>query len=251
MPHSWKHSRSGWTGLWANWSNWRSPHSLQGVWTSWPLKVKPKLFYCSMTLWLRVWSRSIRLRNGRENTVPYHLFLFFLLLMPTLVLSISCFLLEKAHQIGKLVLKNYVKIRNLWNLLLLFQIRIVWVSESVANILIYTSWWKPLSTNPVLLKILDRQNHIKALALFHNENHSLPPTQPQKCHVDHRTVWVGRDLKDHLVPPPLPRTRTPSTRLGCSKPHPTWLWIIPGRGHSQLLWAISSSASPPHSKLMF
>jgi len=34
-------------------------------------------------------------------------------------------------------------------------------------------------------------------------------------------VWVGRDLIDHLVPVPLPGAGTPSTRPGCSKPHPT------------------------------
>jgi len=32
-------------------------------------------------------------------------------------------------------------------------------------------------------------------------------------------VWVGRDLKDHLVPTPPPWAGTPSTRPGCSKPH--------------------------------
>jgi len=30
-------------------------------------------------------------------------------------------------------------------------------------------------------------------------------------------VWVGRDLKDYLVPAPLPGARIPSTRSGCSK----------------------------------
>ena len=29
--HPWKHSRSGWTGLWAAWSGWRRPCSWQGV----------------------------------------------------------------------------------------------------------------------------------------------------------------------------------------------------------------------------
>ena len=60
-----------------------------------------------------------------------------------------------------------------------------------------------------------------------------------------RMVWVGRDLKDHLVPTPLPWTGTPSTRPGCPKPHPTWPWTLPGRGRPQLLWATCSSASPP------
>ena len=39
MPHPWKHSRSGWMGLWATWSGWRRPWSLQGGWTRWHLKV--------------------------------------------------------------------------------------------------------------------------------------------------------------------------------------------------------------------
>jgi len=34
-------------------------------------------------------------------------------------------------------------------------------------------------------------------------------------------VWVGRDLKDHLVPTPLSWAGAPSTRSGGSKPHPT------------------------------
>ena len=35
-------------------------------------------------------------------------------------------------------------------------------------------------------------------------------------------VWLGRDLKDHLVPTSLPWTGTSSTRLGCSELNPTW-----------------------------
>jgi len=58
-------------------------------------------------------------------------------------------------------------------------------------------------------------------------------------------VWVGRDLKDHLVPTPPPWAGTPSTRPGCSELHPAWPWTLPGRGHPQLLRAIYSSASPP------
>jgi len=33
MPHPWKHSRSGWMGLWATSLSWRCPCSLQGSWT--------------------------------------------------------------------------------------------------------------------------------------------------------------------------------------------------------------------------
>ena len=32
--HPWKHSRSGWMGLWATWSCWRCPYSLQGMWNN-------------------------------------------------------------------------------------------------------------------------------------------------------------------------------------------------------------------------
>ena len=58
-------------------------------------------------------------------------------------------------------------------------------------------------------------------------------------------VRVGRDLKAHLVPTPLPSAGTPSTRPGCSELHPAWPWTLPGRGHPQLLWATCSSVSPP------
>jgi len=39
---------------------------------------------------------------------------------------------------------------------------------------------------------------------------------------NHRMVWVGRDLTDHLVPTSLPWAGTPSTGPDCSKPCPTW-----------------------------
>jgi len=55
-------------------------------------------------------------------------------------------------------------------------------------------------------------------------------------------VSVGRDLIYYLISTAL---QTPSTTTGCSKPHPTWPWTLPGRGHPELLWATSSSASPP------
>lgn len=35
---------------------------------------------------------------------------------------------------------------------------------------------------------------------------------------NHRMVWFRRDLKDQLVPIPLPWAERPSTRLGGSKP---------------------------------
>ena len=50
-------------------------------------------------------------------------------------------------------------------------------------------------------------------------------------------VWAGRDLKDRLVPTPLPWAGTPSTRAGCSEPRPTWPGMFPGMGHLPPLWA--------------
>lgn len=38
MSHPWRHSRSGWTGLWAP-NRAVDVHSLQGDWTRWPLRV--------------------------------------------------------------------------------------------------------------------------------------------------------------------------------------------------------------------
>lgn len=49
---------------------------------------------------------------------------------------------------------------------------------------------------------------------------SLVSNQSQNC----RTVWGGRDFRDHLIPTPLPWGGTPSTKPGCSQPHPTWPW---------------------------
>jgi len=36
MPHPWKHSRSGWMGLWATWSTWRCACPWQGFGPRWP-----------------------------------------------------------------------------------------------------------------------------------------------------------------------------------------------------------------------
>lgn len=38
--------------------------------------------------------------------------------------------------------------------------------------------------------------------------------------------WVGKDLKDHLVPTPPPWVGIPPTRFSCSGPHPTWPWTM-------------------------
>ena len=39
---------------------------------------------------------------------------------------------------------------------------------------------------------------------------------------NHRRGWVGKALKDHQIPAPLPWAGTPSTRPGCPEPHPAW-----------------------------
>lgn len=56
--------------------------------------------------------------------------------------------------------------------------------------------------------------------------------------------WVGRDLKDHLAPTPLPWAGMLFTRPGFSEFHSAWPWTVPGMGHPQLPWAACSSASP-------
>lgn len=42
-----------WACLWAAWSNWRCPSSLQGSWTRWTLKV-PSNLDCLMVLWFQM-----------------------------------------------------------------------------------------------------------------------------------------------------------------------------------------------------
>ena len=79
MPPPWKHSRPGWTGLWATWSSWRCPCSLQGGWTRWPLKVPSNPNY-SMILWFY---NSMVLRfydSSTELLLPFlHLTVFLLI----------------------------------------------------------------------------------------------------------------------------------------------------------------------------
>jgi len=40
-PHPLEHARPGWKALWAAWSNWRCPYSLQGGWARWSLRSLP------------------------------------------------------------------------------------------------------------------------------------------------------------------------------------------------------------------
>jgi len=61
--------------------------------------------------------------------------------------------------------------------------------------------------------------------------------------MNHRMVWVGRDLTDHLVPTPLLWAGTPSTSPGCSEP------CRPGLEHCQGGVSHSFSGQPgpgPH-----
>lgn len=52
----------------------------------------------------------------------------------------------------------------------------------------------------------------------------------------HSVLWVGRGLKDHLLPIPLPWAGTLSTRPACSEQSGTAL-STSRDGHPELLWA--------------
>lgn len=60
-----------------------------------------------------------------------------------------------------------------------------------------------------------------------------------------RMVWVGRYIKDHLIPNLPPWAGTPLSRLDSWKSHPTWPWTFSGMGHAQFPWTACSSASSP------
>jgi len=68
VPHPWRHSRPGWTELWATWSSCRCPCSLQGSWTRWPLKV-PSNSNDSMISykWLLIWVDSHCKENHQQQ----------------------------------------------------------------------------------------------------------------------------------------------------------------------------------------
>jgi len=51
------------------------------------------------------------------------------------------------------------------------------------------------------------------MAQFHRLDEGFFSPESQNLRMD----WVARDLQEYLAPIPL----TPSTRPGCSKPHPT------------------------------
>jgi len=52
-------------------------------------------------------------------------------------------------------------------------------------------------------------------------------------------AYIGRNLRDQLVPIPLLWAWLPTIRSDCPGPHPTWPWMPPGMGHhsfSGQLW---------------
>ena len=58
----------------------------------------------------------------------------------------------------------------------------------------------------------EEKNRVQRIILKHRP---VPWSRLTKCpcgELDHRMVWIGKDLKDHLVPTPLPWAGTPSTR---------------------------------------
>lgn len=61
---------------------------------------------------------------------------------------------------------------------------------------------------------------------------------------NHLMVWVDRDLRDHLVPIPLPLPGTPCIRSGCSEPHPSWPWTLQ-------VWVITASVPVPKGWVCF
>lgn len=60
----WKHARSGGIGLWAIWSGWRCPCSLQGSCTRWPLKIPSSSNYSMISAG---WIASV-FYNGSPET---------------------------------------------------------------------------------------------------------------------------------------------------------------------------------------
>lgn len=72
-----------------------------------------------------------------------------------------------------------------------------------------------------------------------------------KQHLNHRVVWIGRDLGDYLVPAPLLWAGTSSTIPGCSGLRPDWSWTLPVMRHSQLPRATCARLHYPHRKDFF
>ena len=74
MPHPWRHSRSGWRGLWATRSSCRCPCSVQGSWIRWPLKSTPTQMVLRFHAQHRWWRVTDGLpRNSRHSFGECHL----------------------------------------------------------------------------------------------------------------------------------------------------------------------------------
>jgi len=74
MPHCWKHSTSGWTGLQAPWSHWRCPCSLQGSWARWPLNI-PSNPKHSMILWVGNFEKDTGCKTNLQRKFQHFQFL--------------------------------------------------------------------------------------------------------------------------------------------------------------------------------
>ena len=74
MSHRCRYSRLCWTGIWATWSSWRYPFSLQGAWTWWPLKVHSNSTYymilCLLYLYVLSLTISILLSTTPGHILP-------------------------------------------------------------------------------------------------------------------------------------------------------------------------------------
>lgn len=71
------------------------------------------------------------------------------------------------------------------------------------------------------------------------------------CKLYHRTLWVGRDLNDHLSLILLPHTGISLIRPTCSRSNPCSLSTIPGLESPQLLWKTRSTHMGKNFFLMF
>ena len=65
-------------GLWATWSSWRCPCSLQGGWARWPLKVpsNPKHSMILWSTWVKFLMGQVLWMMGWQRTILHKLCLF-------------------------------------------------------------------------------------------------------------------------------------------------------------------------------
>jgi len=64
----WRHSRSGWTRLWAAWFSCRCSCLLQGSWFRWPPRV-PSISKFSMNLWIYDSKNSRAVFRGKDKNL--------------------------------------------------------------------------------------------------------------------------------------------------------------------------------------